>query len=232
MLNDTELEHERINALQNHDALTYFCLTLEQLRRTIPHFSAQFAWGYKPSWLGRYVEHLNQDPFPETIKPFSVLTPHLPELLTQELPGYGKSLWELDGGMMLSSEGILQHAFLSYRVDLSHLAHEKKLLGEHLAQKFRFKQQAADIGTGTLRSKAASYLFPSDGMTGRVKSNGLWYLFNQGQTVLCSLPSEEEKMLENPLKNQLLKLREHLHPHVEIKLKGELRVKEPSLSSF
>ncbi len=184
MLSDEQLEHELTAALHNHDAFTYFCLTLEQLRRTIPRFSAQFAWSYKPSWLGRYVEHLNQDPFPDTLKPFSVLTPHLSEILTQELPGYGKSLWELDGGMMISSEGVFQHAFLSYRVDLSHIAHEKKLLGEHLAQKFRFRHQVADIGTGTIRSKAISYLFPSDGMTGRVKSNGLWYLFNQGQTVL------------------------------------------------
>ncbi len=220
MLSDTELEHELANALHAHDAFTYFCLTLEQLRRTIPRFSAQFAWGYKPSWLGRYVEHLNQDPFSDTLKPFSVLTPHLAELLTQELPGYGKSLWELDGGMMITSEGVLQHAFLSYRVDLSHMAHEKKLLGEHLAQKFRFKHQVADIGTGTIRSKAISYLLPPESIAGRVKSNSLWYLFNQGQTVLCSIPSEEEGSLNNPMKNQLLKLRDLLHQAtVEVRLK-------------
>ncbi len=232
MLNDEQLEHELATALHNHDALTYFCLTLEQLRRTIPHFSAQFAWGYKPSWLGRYVERLNQDPFPDTLKPLSVLTPHLAEILTQELPGYGKSLWELDGAMVITPEGILHNAFLNYRVDPHSVALAKKLSGEHLAQRYRFKHQLADIGTGTIRSKAVSYLFPAEGIAGRVKSNGLWYLFNQGQTVLCSVPSEEEGMLNNPWKNQILKLRELLHQAtIEVRLKSEVRVKEPSMNT-
>lgn len=231
MLSDEQLEHELAHALHTHDALTYFCLTLEQLRRTLPHFSAQFAWGYRPSWLGRYVEHLNQDPFPDTLKPFSVLTPRLAEILTQELPGYGKALWELDGAMVITPEGILHNAFLNYRVDPHSIALTKKLHGEHLAQKFRFKYRLADIGTGTIRSKAVSYLFPADGIAGRVKSNGLWYLFNQGQTVLCSVMSEEENILENPWKGQLLRLCELLHtPTVEVRLKAELKKKEPALN--
>ena len=230
MLSDEELEQELLMVLEQKDSLTYFCLTLEKLRRERPNVTVNFAWGYRPSWNGRYVERLNQDPFLETVKPFAVLTPLLAEILTQELPGYGKNLLELDGVLMVSPEGVLQHAFMNYRLDTSHLALQKKLVGEHLAEKLKFRHNVLDVGLGTIKAKAVSHLLPLEGLTCRLKASGAWYLFSQGQTVLCSYPDEEEALPSGPWTKSILKLREFFHeavPSYEVRLKREFRVKEP-----
>ena len=180
------------------------------MKTTTKKFSTAFAWGYTPDWDGTLVLRLSYDPLNDPVssaglelsrlRPFSVLASNLECLLDTGLKDCrGKSLVELDGALMISREGRIVAASRVYHVDEQAIAFAHGLEGATLAEQFGFKAELPNIGTGTVRSRAVSYLLPPEVVVGRFRSSGTLYLFQAGKIVLCTAPGERVESAQGPL---------------------------------